>query len=584
MLNRTQNPTEGGKEPRSYGTSSNVTNDMLGFINRNKETSESVSAPAPIFPLGTDLVLEMSKGGWIPTSMADKIKYAAWNPAAGRGSIPGILTYEFEPLFGQTNEYGVKSVGDIFTNKWIEIRQVYTGADNFEPGNIQIMSIGQMLIDMHIANIERFINMIAAVANDPENHYFTIESLTSAYGFPMTDAFARKQWVEFKNYYNDSILGKLTKIKWIADLVPGRKRWASLCREFYKDNDFATKNVQIAFLKPASFWMMTETVDPDTKATDWTFTQESMYTGVTDDLSFSAYMHKVSNLIDMMYYDSGNINVLNGIIAMINNGNRKGLGDVQVYSLADDYSACTKETAKFELTYNFTMQLALHNATIMQGAVPEPPTFDRSTGTVFQNVHATAGMPAAILAYAPKLINMPQLFNSNSDFAAITPWTVACEKWPEDVTRVFPPNSLGTEIITSAYFHFYGAAYDNTTHRYTYMLYKNAVEQFIGYADKSSIDPDDLRNSIDLLQQNIQMLAHLSAFALAPLVYVTSGSNTEPRALQCVVGELEIPFRVNGHVLEGIHKAFFNNFWGFPISPAAGEGAPELTLKSGSIA
>jgi len=583
MLNRTQNPTEGGKEPRSYGTSSNVVNDMLGFINRNKETSESISAPSPIFPLGTDLVLEMSKGNWIPTSMADQVKYAAWDPANARGAIPGILTYEFEPLFGQTNEYGVKSVGDIFTNKWIEIRQVYTGADNFEPGNIQIMSIGQMLIDEHIANIERFINMIAAVANDPENHYFTVEALTSAYGFPMTDVYARKHWVEFKNYYNDSILGKLTKIKWIADLVPGRKRWASLCKEFYKDNDFATKNVQIAFMKPASFWKMEETTDPDTKATDWTFTQESIYTGVTDDLAFSAYMQKVSALIDTMYYDSGNINVLNGIIAMINNGNRKGLGDVQVYSLSDDYSPCSRDTAKFELTYNFTMQLALHNATLMNGIVCDPPTFDRTTGAVYQNVHATAGMQASRLAYASKILNMPQLFNSNSDFAAVTPWTISCTKWPESVLHIFPPNSLGTEVITSAYYFYYSAVYDESTHRYSYDLYKTGVDQLVGASIGNSTDPDQLRENRDALLTNIHMLARLSTFALAPIIYVLAGADNSPLALSTVVGELEIPFCASGHIMEGIHKAWFNNFWGFPISPANGEGAPELTLKGGSI-
>jgi hypothetical protein len=583
MLNRTQNPTEGGKEPRSYGTSSNVVNDMLGFINRNKETSESISAPSPIFPLGTDLVLEMSKGSWIPSSIADKAKFAAWDPASARGALPGILTYEFEPLFGQTNEYGVKSVGDIFTNKWIEIRQVYTGADNFEPGNIQIMSIGQMLIDMHIANIQRFINMIAAVSNDPENHYFTVEALTSAYGFPMTDVYARKHWVEFKNFYNDSILGKLSKIKWIADLVPGRKRWASLCKEFYKDNDFATKNVQMAFMKPASFWKMEETVDPDTKATDWTFTQESMYTGEVDDISFSAYMNKVSNLIDTLYYDSGNINVLNGIIAMINNGNRKGLGDVEVYSLSDDYQACSKETASFELTYNFTMQLALHNATIMNGVVPEAPIFDRSTGAVYQNVHATGQMPASRLAYASKIVNMPQLYNSNSDFAAITPWTVACMKWPESVLTIFPPNAFGTEVITSAAYHYYVAIYDQSTHRYTYSLYKTMINQLIGASIGNSTDAQQLKENRDALLTDIQMLSKLSAFALAPIIYVLAGSDTYPLALSTVVGEMEIPFCANGHIMEGIHKVWFNNFWGFPISPANGEGAPELTLKSGSI-
>lgn len=577
MMNRTQNPTDGGKEPKAYGANHNVRDDALGFINRNQNTSRTIAAPDLSFPIGVDFNRDAGAVNSLPATTGAATKFANWSKGGAYDtSIPGIMVYDFSPVFANTDAFGQHSIADIFVNRWIEIRQVYTGADNFQPGDVQMISTALMLIYMYCENIRRFINMVGAISANPENHFLSLEAMTAASGFAMTDSYARRHYTDWINFYNDSILGKLSKLRWLDDLVPGRKRWGALCREFYKDTDFKTDNVQICFLRPKYFWDFEENIDPETQAVTYSFAPYSMYEELDPAqgaIAFEGFMGRTAAMIHKIFYDSGAMNVMNGIIAMINRGNAKNGGTVSIYNVADDFTPVSYDTKEFTLTYDATMLLALHNATILTGISMEQPKLDPKTGYVSQKISPMDGSQAAFLSYFSKVLNVPTMQMSNSDFAAITQWTVASLVFPGDVISTgYPEWTLGTDIITQCVIWKYRWISDpDNPGGQKWGLFPVYLNQVLFDTDEAYTEP-----FIDITEQ----IAMSSAFNLAPLLYrAHRGSNNELK-VERVIGELEIPYIADSQALKNIHKVFVQNFWGYPISPALGEGSPELNLDN----
>lgn len=577
MITRTQNPTEGGKEPKSFGANHNVREDSLGFINRNQNTSRTIAAPDLSFPIGVDFNRDVGAVNALPTTTNAAKRFANWSKGGAYDtSIPGIMIYEFDPVFMNTDSFGQHSIADIFVNRWIEIRQVYTGADNFQPGDIQLISQALMLIYMYAEEARRFINMIGAISANPENHFLGIEAMTAACGFAMTDYDARRNYTEWINYYNDSILGKLSKLRWLDNLVPGRKRWGSLCREFYKDADFKTDNVQISMLRPRFFWKFEEEIDPETEAVTYTFYNFSYHEELDPKLgatAFRDFLTQISGMIHKIFYDSGAINVMNGIIAMINRGNAKNGGDVPIYNVPEDFTPVSYETKEFTLTYDATMLLALHNATILDGLKAGKPHLDPKTGNITQVIAPYDETYAAYLSYFSKVLNSPTMQMSNSDFAAITQWTVASQVFPRDVVETgYPEWTLGTDVITSCRILKYKWVGDpENPGQQIWGLYPVYIHQILFPEDEFYPEP-----FVDITEQ----IAMCSAFNLAPLLYRAHRGSGGELKVERVIGEIEIPYIADQQSLKNIHKVFVQNFWGYPISPVLGEGSPELNLDN----
>lgn len=167
------------KDTFSGKASSALRDEMIGFINRNAELSETISNPTLINPLGAVINKRMAvisprstqttstKIGWGTTPNA--------TPTAWAYSAPGIMVAEFIPIFGSAADFYRTGERSIFIDKWTEFRQIYSGVENFQPGDLQAVTGQLMHLQMQLAHAERTLRIMQTALpsasskfNDPE--------------------------------------------------------------------------------------------------------------------------------------------------------------------------------------------------------------------------------------------------------------------------------------------------------------------------------------------------------------------------------------------------------------------------------
>lgn len=552
----------GDKQPRSYN--SNYETDRIGFINRDKEVSETISAPMVLNPMGRPLSPFMSWFNARPGSgtLTDR-HFINWEKETGRESIPGIAVYHLEPVLSTPDSYGQRGMADIFINKWTQMRILDTMTRKFQPGDIQVMETAVMLINAHVANLRRILTIMASYNYHSQNDYYNPTDFVRALGFNMTEDYIKQNWVGWRNRFNQSILGKLNSVRWFKDLVPGEKRWAGLFSEIYKDVSEDTHYCQVSLIRPASFWKLTSVVDEDTQVVTWSFTKEGYVdaAGVQNTGAFSRYMGMVESMITSLFYDDSSMNILATINAIAERTNSD-----QISSANFGFELLPLEPEELKWTYDFKMLLALHNATIMRGLDIAAPTFNPATGLVSQVIKPTENSMSHLLGTCTKIVNMPRYGQNNCDFANATQWTVCAQAFSgpsiDYLTNGFPAYTFGTDVIVNL------------------VLYNKIRANDEADSTLAAVGVNQAIYEVSPTITDLHTICLLSNFALAPTIYFYTniGSGDDLRyAVTSTLSQKEVVYAAGGNVLSDIHRVFFDNFWGYPIYPLGGEGSPSFS-------
>lgn len=345
--------------PRRYNTpksyNANCYEDRMGFALRDEATTLSTSFIGVINPLGASIAEKMQR-----LQSGDVSEYSHYYADAAHLVIPGIMSFNFEPVFAPQSTDRKQIVEDIFNNWWSVYRLYYNGADNIQPADIAIRSMAQMLIDMYVQYIRRMLTVVKA-SYSANNTYIRNSVLLRAMGLQVPtgvtnyDYYLRSHFTEWVNYFNQSILGSLNACKWIGGIFPGEHRWSSLCTEIYKDESIDSDYVQTYIFSPRSFYeFKTAEVEPGIYA--WKLERTEWPTDIPTLLT------KVHDFIRAVYYDSSALDIQ----AMLQTISVRGKSnETMIYDLSYDLYPLEGEPLKF--TFDWAMLMAIHNSTVMFG-------------------------------------------------------------------------------------------------------------------------------------------------------------------------------------------------------------------------
>lgn len=594
--------------------------DRLGFIFRDSSTTNAQSTPMVIPRLGYDA----------STFMARRDDLTGADYLSGRGlywmdgsrlagsyklaSVAGILTYDYIPMFAQSyvttpgfSDYG--EVPDIFINVWSRLRRLNNMTEKFMPSDVQWVYNGYMEILAHTENIRRILKVMQRIVRSPKSNYIQEETLLSALGFPMSQVAARQNWVNWRNLFNVSILGKLRAISWFTDLVPGAKRWAGLCKEIYKDDPNRTDYTQLYVIRPRYVWHVQEGLITSTPAdlygwkavkTDYMCGDGSV--GNNGASAFQAYMELIIQMInDVFYSDSASI-----VLATINAIDARNWKEDQKMT----FQPIDLEDLPFDLgdgdypfTYDFNVMLSIHNATILDENDPyfsvEAPQMQwqydstlgrwNTDGALYQRVWlyknitkegdtegetthkvskaerefidtyrtnaygvkatSSAGYNLAITSFA-KSLNLPWYNASMEDFINATQWTIVSNGFTIATNQIpLEPDAVGTEILVRERIYRFLYAADGTpqldSFDITNLHYINLADSNLGYATG--------------------VIGMLNSFALYPIIYQTNTFQSIGEKVVGMYNQEDVLYAASRAVLQPIHAQFVRNFWGYPL-------------------
>lgn len=539
----------------------------LGFALRDKSVTEATAIPHVIPKLGMSVQKYMGQEATPMVGLTDDDRRSAtlWDSTSLElATVPGAIVLDFQHLIALRDSITDAETNDIFINKWEEMRILNNMTKNWQPQDLQYLWVGLMEIKAHVANIRRILNIMRKVVNHELNMYYAGEELVTMLGFPMGEQTMRQNWVNWWSFFNVSILGNLNNIKWLTGMVPGENRWAGMYTEIYKDVAPYTDYTQLYILRPACINFMKAEYNP-TVGYAWTFEQRDYGVRAGEPgngaAKFDEYLNQIHLLIRSVFYDDSAAD----IIATINAITERGMGS-QVKAEYLSFPQLPLEGEDVKLTYDLDMLIAIHNATILQGAKVEAPVQDPKSGTLSQRVllNSTA-MKAANYA---KPINLPNFGATTADLITATQWTVCSPALRLDPTSTEPmelrANAAGSEICVGAYIWYYNwnqVAGSSTLSALAF----NCIRQYSrGGSDAYTID--DMRGLYKLLSL-------WSNFAYAPLMVVIdtviSGnpeiSASSPLA-QLILGQTEVLYSASYRSLADTHRQFLRNFWGYPVN------------------
>lgn len=294
-----QNPTSTGAPKPSYH--SNAELDMISFANRDARTTQVLSQPAVIPKLGLSYqryAANAEQARSIP-SPGHPEYFASWTRSQ-QATTPGLMVFDFEPVFALNTPFLPSEFRDIFQAEYMEMRIFNNMTRDFSASDLHVMWCGLAEIKCHVENIKRILKIVAKMVNHEVNQYYSPEVLLRALGFAMTERQAHENYVNWFTRFNVEVIDQLRGIRWFKDdsIFPGWKRWGAMCSEIYKDTPEYTDFCQLYAFKRSSLWRISSALN-DQGVYVWTFSKEnigsdsSATSGVTD---LNAYIGAVAKI------------------------------------------------------------------------------------------------------------------------------------------------------------------------------------------------------------------------------------------------------------------------------------------------
>lgn len=527
--------------PKSYNA--NCYADRMGFAMRDELTTKSTSVAGVVNPLGASIAraVESYQSG-------DTSSYYAYNSGTTPIRIPGIMTFDFEPVFAPQSGERKQIVEDIFNNWWSVYRLYYNGADTIQPADIAIRCMGQMLVDMYVQYIRRAFDVMKT-SYSANNTYVRNTVLLNAMGLQKPanvsnwDFYIRTNFTDWVSYFNDSILGSLNACKWIGGIFPGEHRWSSLVTEIYKDESIDSDYVQLYLFKPRSFYMLqTNEVEPGIYA--WELVRSDFPT------DFETLLQRVHDFIRALYYDSSALSIQ----AMLQTISVRGkTNETMIYDLAYDQYELTGGQLKF--TFDWQMLLAIHNATIMYGLRAFDVTQDPSTGRVTQEFAFDQTSYSWPWFATPKIINLPNFAASQEEIINAAQWQITGTDTDIITGRQIDPGTLGTDVIVDSRIVRYNQDSDTVTLTPTYQFFRSTYVP--GATEATTYQ--------GFLVSEVESIFLLTQFNMHPIGYYATAENDTRGPVTGYIGQLDVVYRISPTELRDLKKAFVNNFWGYPI-------------------
>lgn len=537
-----------GKTPFSEKTwNSNFEHERIGFINRDAETSETIAAPSLVNPMGTIISKKMA----LYDSSENDSTYH-WKGTHTSPSTPSTMVLEFMPVFGTSDDTNPDGQRSVFQEIWNRMRQIYSGVEDFQPGDLQAVSSAIMHIKMQLANIRRLLRVIKTATPSADNQFSSLESWLYAFGFRMSGARAIQEWTNWKNIYNAAVAA-FNNYVWIKDLVPGRDRWSALVSEIFKDTSADTDYCQTYIFNPRAYYRLTSVKD-DKGIYTWTMTPSAMpYVRLNDNeeaavASLTQYIRDVYTDIVDLYTDSS----VNNIMSTINQVVKISKEDI-LENLSYEFLDQTT-TTPVPLTWDFPMMLAIMNATPFNvDLTTSVATVNGKEGVFRQPIAGIQYDNTTYMACSPKVLNMPGFAPTNSDFANATQWMIISDKWNSEGSSnlVLSPKSYGTEIITSIHM----------ISNY-YVIDQGIQRAMTPFYQLWSVD---VSVGADYIATTRSIFMSMN-FAFAPITYYLAAHGSD-NAIEYPVTQAEVLYAVGFDTLSQIHNIWFNNFWGFPVTP-----------------
>jgi len=484
------------------------------------------------------------------------------------------MVAEFVPIFGSAADFYRMGERSIFIDKWTEMRQIYSGVENFQPGDLQAVTSQLMNLQMQMAHAERTLRIMQTALPSASSHFNSPEALLTCCGWKITAMTARQKYIEWHNKYN-LIVSAFNKINWIKDLVPGVNRWAALCRDIYKDTSADTDYCQLMMFRPRCYYSLTSTADSEGIIT-WSLTPtDNFYQFNTENETVAVqmweeYLDKLYSDVLALYYDSS----VNQIVSTLIQVSKLMKEDIIMHF---DVPYLTMEPDPISFTWDFAVMLAWHNMTLCDiDLATAVATVHGREGTFTQVVNVNPG-PQGVTKQAARILNLPCFSPTNADVANATQWMVITDKLHGDQATELHPSSYGTEIIARM---FVGVFPEYSSDPVGSTALKFTLTRW--YQDVSLYDSDAASaNRIDGIGsvQAISSVVRASNFAYAPLLYNIHHDPqlTTEGQIQDVIGQLEVTYAVTFNTLSEIHNAWVANFWGFPVNiPREGQ----VTLQS----
>lgn len=548
------NSSKSAVEEKTWNTSSR--DQRIGFINRDAETSETIANPDLLSPLGVVMAPELRIH-----EQVDSHKHMIWAPGSSTTdnarSGAGIAVIDFLPIFGTSSAYFAEGTRSIFVDKWSEFRQIYSGVEAFQPGDLHAVTAQTMNLKMHIMHLYRTLRLMNSKHPTAESMFSTRNIWAKASGWNISDATISTKYPEWHSMYN-MIVGTFNKINWLKDFIPGADRWMAMCSEIYKDTSADTEYCQAYLFRPRAYYSLTTTKDAE-KIVTWTLQPIANYyqQNTTDESvavsMFEQYLNRVYNDVVDLYYDSS----VQQIIST--------LGQVAKITKQDDLLEhfdmpyLTMDPEPYALVWDFATMLAVLNATIVDVDLDSSAAVvNGKVGIMEQTVHVNIGEQDYMGTTLPKLINLPCFVPTNADVANATQWTIVTDKLHGDTRTELNPSSYGTEILTRVsvmYRHYVSGQGDDSvvTRYHQYVALRDAGEAHgLGSAG----------------MQEFAIQAG-SNFAFMPMIYTCHWNSTDSiYEVENVIGQLEVCYALDFPTVRKIHDVWSNNFWGFPARPA----------------
>lgn len=574
-----------------FNESSNSTDDRLGFINYDELVTERVRVPFVVNPLGVELALKFDGATAAQPDNANpaSVELAQWFSGFNT-SVPGVLSLDvdYSPVTGGENNI----TSDIFLSKWIDIRQLDNMVKNWQPGDPCMIELGLMIVRAQMAHIRRAIEVMRDVYQDSKNLYYSPVALLHAMGFYASEAEVRTMFESFWRYYNQTLVGTLSNVKWMAG-SPGHNRWAALMRDVYKDTPAKTRYTQTMLFRPArTYYLTTEEDGWHLKALQpisYYFAADASRTPEDREANplqgFRTFMVHTYQLIRALFYDDSTQDMLATLNAISIRGKTGGnIGDVEELKFE---RIGFESDSEFALTFDMQMLVAIQNATICRGAVRSDITIDPTSGNIGQTIHCASNSEFLPMARVAKLLNMPTFAPTQSDFFNATQWTIIAANPSHNSVDVnyadfcdpdvgYASGTFSTDYISDA----------NMVVKRRSEALQNVPGDPGAFTDRvyplACILPDATTYDLNDMAESLTRVMCAMQFAFAPTIYV--GTDPDPGNERLRIAgtftQTEVVFVCDSPTLSAMHAQWHRNFWGYPSHIEGAIGTPTFDIQS----
>lgn len=552
--------------PKGLEFAKDTSGSALGFANRNNIATETgVLWPAAVRRLGANYAKLLNEP--MNTSLITDHANPMWkNPTAGTRA-PGFIVFDIEPIFAPTRGDGqgiadenVHYSEETYNSLWAYLRLYDAAVGDMQATDLAAIDYGNMLLRYYLSFLLKALRAANTCLSD-SNAYQQAKVLLRALGFT-DDANDLNTLIDklpgIIKRLNQWVTATTRIVKVLCNTFPGAKRLPALMTEWYRDVELETDYAQMYTFKPAHWWQLSYYVDGSNRHC-YNIVQSPMPT------SISAYVDRLIAMIKMLFWDESSLQVQRYLNKVVEAGTgMPGDVTVQTYEISDFIYPNTADIGfdAFEAKYDRDMLLAIHNATILDGAEVGPAYQDPGKVRWNQVISFTRNSSADVVSRINKPLNLPWRDATNGDLINAMQWTVIRHKeaaWA-DVDEI-DPKVLGTDIIVGA--KMWSLLSDDIF---------NTECEGVTVRQDIYVQPG-IPSNITL--SDVSTLAKLSFFDHAPIVYAIQGRNADSNSAGQIVSmfcQVECLFVTSYDSLADIKTEFVKNYWGFPfvLESAAG--------------